>query len=51
MNGTIEEVHLRRPVCEECGPLAPLREEPLSVCETVLEQHYTHEHANPEEDA
>jgi hypothetical protein len=47
MNGSIEEVHLRRPLCDECGPIAPLRDCPLSECETALEQHYHDEHDGP----
>jgi hypothetical protein len=45
MPGTIEEVHLRRPVCNDgCGPLAPLRDTPLHACEAALEAHYLSDH-------
>ncbi len=46
MYGHIEEVHLRRPVCDDgCGPLAPLREGSLFEAETGLREHYEAEHS------
>lgn len=49
MPGRIEETTLRQPICDECGPIAPLRERPLRDAENELAEHDRHAHDNDQE--
>lgn len=50
MPGRIEETILRQPICDECGPLGPIADRPLSEAEAELDAHDEAEHNTPEED-
>lgn len=49
MPGRIQEIHLLQPICDECGPIAPLKERPLRDAENELAEHDRQAHDGDQE--